>query len=203
MINNLTAGKGEYSMSQMTKQALANSLKSLLQKKTLNKITIKDIVDDCGVNRQTFYYHFQDVYDLVDWIFHHDFERLLKDYSDYTNWHQGCRRILDYMQENRSLVLNVYHSVNRVQLEDYLKSWLKPILSSIVNEVAQSMEISQENREFVTDVYVLMMVGFFMDFFMEWMEYDMPKDKLGKLDKLFYCMDGSIAYTLGKFEETK
>lgn len=64
-------------MSQMTKQALANSLKSLLQKKTLNKITIKDIVDDCGVNRQTFYYHFQDVYDLVDWIFHHDFERLL------------------------------------------------------------------------------------------------------------------------------
>ena len=130
-------------MSQMTKQALANSLKSLLQKKTLNKITIKDIVDDCGVN--------------------------------------------------------VYHSVNRVQLEDYLKSWLKPILSSIVNEVAQSMEISQENREFVTDVYVLMMVGFFM----EWMEYDMPKDKLGKLDKLFYCMDGSIAYTLGKFEETK
>ena len=171
-------------MSQMTKQALANSLKSLLQKKTLNKITIKDIVDDCGVNRQTFY---------------HDFERLLKDYSDYTNWHQGCRRILDYMQENRSLVLNVYHSVNRVQLEEHLKSWLKPILSSIVNEVAQSMEISQENREFVTDVYVLMMVGFFM----EWMEYDMPKDKLGKLDKLFYCMDGSIAYTLEKFEETK
>lgn len=103
------------------------------------------------------------------------------------------------MQENRSLVLNVYHSVNRVQLEDHLKSWLKPILSSIVNEVAQSMEISQENREFVTDVYVLMMVGFFM----EWMEYDMPKDKLGKLDKLFYCMDGSIAYTLEKFEETK
>ena len=148
-------------MSQMTKQALANSLKSLLQKKTLNKITIKDIVDDCGVNRQTFYYHFQDVYDLVDW--------------------------------------NVYHSVNRVQLEEHLKSWLKPILSSIVNEVAQSMEISQENREFVTDVYVLMMVGFFM----EWMEYDMPKDKLGKLDKLFYCMDGSIAYTLEKFEETK
>lgn len=165
----------------------------------MNKITIKDIVDDCGVNRQTFYYHFQDVYDLVDWIFHHDFERLLKDYSDYTNWHQGCRRILDYMQENRSLVLNVYHAVNRVQLEDHLKSWLKPILSSIVNEVAQSMEISQENREFVTDVYVLMMVGFFM----EWMEYDMPKDKLGKLDKLFYCMDGSIAYTLEKFEETK
>ena len=186
-------------MAKFTKKAIMDCFLNMLKRKNIDRVTVTDICEECGINRNTFYYHFQDVYDLVDWIFHHDFERLLKDYSDYTNWHQGCRRILDYMQENRSLVLNVYHAVNRVQLEDHLKSWLKPILSSIVNEVAQSMEISQENREFVTDVYVLMMVGFFM----EWMEYDMPKDKLGKLDKLFYCMDGSIAYTLEKFEETK
>ena len=64
-------------MSDITKQALANSLRHLLEKKSLSKITIKDIVEDCGVNRQTFYYHFQDVYDLVDWIFHNDFDRVL------------------------------------------------------------------------------------------------------------------------------
>ena len=166
-------------MPPFAKREIKNSFIKLLTERPISQITVKDIVEDCGVNRNSFYYHFQDVYDLVDWIFHHDFERLLKDYSDYTNWHQGCRRILDYMQENRSLVLNVYHSVNRVQLEDHLKSWLKPILSSIVNEVAQSMEISQENRDFVTDVYVLMMVGFFM----EWMEYDMPKDKQNRQRK--------------------
>ena len=56
-------------MSLLTEKALAASLKKLLEKKTLDKITVKDITDDCGVNRQTFYYHFHDVYDWVEWIF--------------------------------------------------------------------------------------------------------------------------------------
>ena len=54
-------------MSQITKKALAPSLKNLLLKKPLNKITINDITDDCGINRMTFYYHFKDIYDLAEW----------------------------------------------------------------------------------------------------------------------------------------
>ena len=48
-------------MSQITKRALAASLKRLLAEKPLSKITISDITDDCGINRMTFYYHFQDI----------------------------------------------------------------------------------------------------------------------------------------------
>ena len=55
-------------MSQITKRALAASLKRLLAEKPLSKITISDITDDCGINRMTFYYHFQDIYDLIEWI---------------------------------------------------------------------------------------------------------------------------------------
>lgn len=54
-------------MSQTTKRALAQSLKKLLQTKPLSKITINDIAEDCGVSRMTFYYHFADIYDLVEW----------------------------------------------------------------------------------------------------------------------------------------
>ncbi len=53
-------------MSQTTKRALANSLKSLMAKKPLDKITVTDIAKDCGVNRQTFYYHFKDIFDLIE-----------------------------------------------------------------------------------------------------------------------------------------
>ena len=53
-------------MSEITKKALAASLKKLLEQKTLDKITVVDLAEDCGVNRQTFYYHFQDIYDLVE-----------------------------------------------------------------------------------------------------------------------------------------
>ena len=54
-------------MSQVTKRALEASLKHLLLQKPLNKITINDIAEDCGINRMTFYYHFKDIYDLVEW----------------------------------------------------------------------------------------------------------------------------------------
>ena len=56
-------------MSQITKKAMASSLKKLLETKTLSKITVSDITDDCEINRHTFYYHFQDIYDLVEWIY--------------------------------------------------------------------------------------------------------------------------------------
>ncbi len=55
-------------MSLLTEKPWQHPLRKLLEKKTLDKITVKDITDDCGVNRQTFYYHFHDVYDLVEWI---------------------------------------------------------------------------------------------------------------------------------------
>ena len=55
-------------MSNITKHALAESLKKLLLKKPLNKITINDLTTDCGISRMAFYYHFKDIYDLVEWV---------------------------------------------------------------------------------------------------------------------------------------
>ena len=65
-------------MSQMTKRALEASLKHLLLQKPLNKITINDIAEDCGINRMTFYYHFKDIYDLVEWACAEDAARVYR-----------------------------------------------------------------------------------------------------------------------------
>ena len=69
-------------MSQMTKRALAASLKNLLLQKPLNKITINDIAEDCGISRMTFYYHFKDIYDLVEWTCAEDAARALEGFRD-------------------------------------------------------------------------------------------------------------------------
>ena len=66
-------------MSQVTKRALEQSLKNLLLKKPLTKITINDIADDCGINRMTFYYHFKDIYDLVEWSCLEDAKKALNE----------------------------------------------------------------------------------------------------------------------------
>ena len=60
-----------------TKIALEASLKELLKKKPFDKITIADLTEDCGISRMAFYYHFKDIYDLVEWVCVEDATRIL------------------------------------------------------------------------------------------------------------------------------
>ena len=70
--------------SNITKNALATALKELMKEKPFEKISISDICDSCGMNRKSFYYHFKDKYDLVNWIFYVDFIGKM-DFSSYSN----------------------------------------------------------------------------------------------------------------------
>ncbi len=81
-------------MSQTTKKALAASLKKLLEKQPLSKITVTDITEDCEVNRHTFYYHFQDVYDLIDWIYENE---AIKPLDGKTTPRPGSRAFCRYL----------------------------------------------------------------------------------------------------------
>ena len=97
-------------MSQVTKRALEASLKHLLLQKPLNKITINDIAEDCGINRMTFYYHFKDIYDLVEWCCEEDASRALAGKKTYETWQQGLLQIFEAVQDNKPFILNVYRS---------------------------------------------------------------------------------------------
>ena len=96
-------------MSQVTKRALETSLKNLLLQKPLDKITINDITADCGINRMTFYYHFKDIYDLVEWSCLEDAEKALNNKKTYDTWEQGLLQIFYAVQENKPFIMNVYH----------------------------------------------------------------------------------------------
>ena len=109
-------------MSKVTKRALEQSLKNLLLKKPLTKITIGDITEDCGINRMTFYYHFKDIYDLVEWACLEDARRALDEKKTYDTWQQGLLQIFAAVQENKPFILNVYRCVHREQVEKYLYS---------------------------------------------------------------------------------
>lgn len=118
-------------MSDLTKRALEQSLKNLLLQKPLHKITISDIADDCGINRMTFYYHFKDIYDLVDWILVEDASKILEGRQSFETWNEAFLDILHQLQENKTLVLNVYRSVGREQVEQYLYRLLDPVLKEL------------------------------------------------------------------------
>ncbi|MBQ1544859.1 MAG: TetR family transcriptional regulator, partial [Clostridia bacterium] len=82
-------------MSQTTERAIAAALKKLLQQKTLNKITISDLANECGINRMTFYYHFKDIYDLIEWMTNERAEKALEGNKNIGSWQQGLQNLLD------------------------------------------------------------------------------------------------------------
>ena len=86
----------------------------------LDKITVRMLVENCGLNRQTFYYHFQDIYDLLGWMLERDAENLMGEKVDADNWKPALGRVLTSAREKKTLVVNACHSVSRELVERYL-----------------------------------------------------------------------------------
>lgn len=191
--------KTESAVTYLTQKALAESLKKLLNRKTLNKITVSDITNDCGVNRQTFYYHFHDVYELVDWIFAEEMKRYAQEGFTPDNWRDVMTRLMDNFLEERHFIINVYNSLNRKELEKYMRVFVKPAVTDIVNEIARNYDVSAEDIDFLTSTLTASLTGIVA----EWIGGGgMDPSYRLRLDKFFVLLDGMVEYILQKFEKS-
>lgn len=91
--------------SDQTKHALAEALKTLMAQKPFDKITIRDISELAGIRRQNFYYHFEDVYDLMRWMFEEEAISLLRRHEGTLLWQDGFLQLFRYLDENRAICL--------------------------------------------------------------------------------------------------
>ena len=182
-------------MSQVTKKALAASLIKLLSQKPLDKVTVKDIIEDCGVNRQTFYYHFKDIYDLVDWIFLEMASESLEGKETYDTWQQGFTQILYGVLRNRRLIMNAYNSLSREQVEQFLYAMTYDLLLGVVEAEAVGVPIREEDKKFIIDFYKYAFVGLMLD----WIKHDMKGEPKQIIDRLDLVLHGSITAALGRF----
>jgi len=183
-------------MSQVTKRALEQSLKNLLLKKPLTKITVGDITDDCGINRMTFYYHFKDIYDLVEWSCLEDAKRALEEKKTYDTWQQGLLQIFKAVQENKPFVLNVYRCVHREQVEKYLQPLVDQLLLNVINEEADGITVRDEDKQFIAQVYSYMFIGLMLD----WIKDNMRENPKQIVEKLSKLIKGSVSVALSRFK---
>ena len=183
-------------MSQVTKRALEQSLKNLLLKKPLTKITVGDITDDCGINRMTFYYHFKDIYDLVEWSCLEDAKQALEEKKTYDTWQQGLLQIFKAVQENKPFILNVYHCVHREQVEKYLQPLVDQLLLNVINEEADGITVRDEDKQFIAQVYSYMFIGLMLD----WIKDNMRENPKQIVEKLSKLIKGSVSVALSRFK---
>ena len=130
--------------SDATKQALANALKQLLQKKQITKITINDITEACGISRMTFYYHFKDIYDLADWTLQEALHAAIAENRTHDNWQQGFLNLLEALKAHQSLILNAYRAIDRELVERYMRREVEALLLPVVEEQAAGIKIAKK-----------------------------------------------------------
>ncbi len=183
-------------MSQITKRALERSLKNLLLQKPLTKITINDIAEDCGINRMTFYYHFKDIYDLVEWSCLEDARRALEEKKTHDTWQEGLLNIFDAVLENKPFIMNVYNCVDREQVEKYLKPLTDNLIMGVIDEQSDGITVREEDKKFIARVYSYIFIGIMLD----WIKDGMKADPRLMVDKLSILIKDSVSNALSRFK---
>ena len=186
-------------MPNTTKYALEASLKKLLMNKTLDKITINDLTADCGISRMSFYYHFKDIYDLVEWCCIEDGKRVLQGKKTYDTWQEGIYQIFEAVMDNKSFILNVYRAVDRAKVENYLHKLTYQLIVDVVEEKCKNVDIPQPDKAFIAEFYKYGFVGVMLD----WIERGL-KDDYGKIvEMMSVTLRGSITNSIHNFEELR
>lgn len=182
-------------MAQTTKRALAASLKNLLLQKPLTKITINDIAEDCGISRMTFYYHFKDIYDLVEWTCVEDAAMALEGKKTYDTWQEGFLNIFHAVQANKPFIMNVYRNVSRERIEKYLEPLIRSLILGVVEEKSAGMTVSEEDKRFIAGFYEYAFVGIMLD----WINGSMKEDPAVIVERTSRVVHGNIIRALNAF----
>ena len=175
--------KRTYAASDQTKHALAQALKTLMTQKPFDRITIQDITELCGIRRQHFYYHFQDIYDLLGWMLERDAENLMGEKVDADNWKPALGRVLTSAREKKTLVVNACHSVSRELVERYLCRNIEYVMRPLVVREAKQLGAGAEGVRFVLVISKYSLCGCILT----WIDRDMqesPEELLAAISVL-------------------
>lgn len=148
-----------------TKRMLAGSLKKLMEKKPLSRITVSELIKDCGVNRKTFYYHFTDIYNLLKWILDHEAIEIVKQFDLMTDFEEAISFILQYVATNKHILACAYDTMGREQLKNFLSADFYKVIGTYIEKVAgkNDLQVDETFIKFLTHMYTEALAGMLLD----------------------------------------
>ena len=174
-------------MPVFTKKAIIDSFMRIAEKKPLQKITVRDIVDDCGINRNTFYYYFRDIYEVAEAVFSYPSEFPAAPPEKSSDPLLSFGRLLSFAADHHELICNLYRSVGYEEVEKYLRSLLGRELSDSIRRGAGDA-LSAEDADMLDRFLQKAIFGVII----EWFVGGMKEDPSVLTDKLYELAEATI-----------
>lgn len=181
--------------SEMTKRALTDAFCTLAQKMPADKITVGHVTEACGLNRQTFYYHFQDMVDLVEWMLIFQARQTIGGPEEPPSWQQALARVCEYIEKNKALYTNLARSQMRGAAGTVFVSGAKGLFV-YVQVLAEGTKVTEEEQRFLASFYTTALIGMMQ----KWLEQGGGDVFYTTAHRLEVLMDGSLEQGIAKFD---
>lgn len=170
-------------MANFTKQAILQTFHQMLVEMPFDKITVSALVARCGLSSNTFYYHFQDIFDLLETLLDQKIAQFWSDGEELADWAEDLRKVLHMLQDNPKPVYHVVNSLSRERLERYVFDVVEPRFYDFVRQRSQDITISEEKLQNLSCFFCYSLLGFLMKFLWGNMSADVDEsvDQLSEL----------------------
>lgn len=187
-------------ISLKTKKSLAAALKKAMETKKLSKITVSELIEECNMNRKTFYYHFKDIYDLLKWVLEEEAIDVVKKFDMVVNTEEAFRFIMNYVEENKHIINCAYDSMGFEELKRFFYRDMIGIIYENIQHGEEKIGLSLDSsfKEFLARFYTEAAAGIMID----WVKNRVSQDRETVLqDMLLICRVSIPAILKAKAQE--
>lgn len=184
-------------MAKFTRQAIMYSLLKLLQEKSIDKITVKDICELCEINRNTFYYYYSAIYQVLEELLKFETEKSLKEDQKYESFYEDFLKRYHLIIEYKKAVYNLYNSKNRDLILKYFQDIIEDFVEKYVYKEVKGKKLLPEDIKFIIDFYSSSMIGNIF----RWMRKGMQEKQEQLIYKLSVSYQVMIKALIAQFEE--
>ncbi len=178
--------------SKHTRMRIRNTFLEMLNETPLHKITINQLSEKCEMNRNTFYYHYSDIYELLSEIFRIELQRVRDDYKDSLSWEESFLIAAEFALENKRIVFHIYHSLRREEVENYIFKVAENVMIRHIDKVSENIPATDEDKKLIAYFYQCALTEMLLRWISCGMDDD-PRKVILRIGKLF---DGNIEMSL-------
>lgn len=183
-------------MSVFTKKAIKETFIKLLDKKPLSEITVKLITSECGINRNTFYYHYEDIPSLIEEVVMEEFDSIINMNPTIDSIENALLTVLAFAQENKRAISHIYNSINRSIFENYLFKFADKISRQYMEKITEDKNITDSDKELLNTILRAIAIGMTLDYMNTGMRDEVTVD----IHRICETASGSIENMLKNFE---